>query len=90
MPNIRAAAKALRQTKKRTAHNKKIKAGVEIAIRLARKAMVAKSNDATALVNTAIKLLDRARQKGVIKMNTAARLKSRLMKTLHKSMNTNN
>jgi small subunit ribosomal protein S20 len=86
MPNISAAAKALRQTKKRTAHHKKVKAGVEIAIRRARKAMVAKSSEAVMLVNNAVKLLDRARQKSVIKMNTAARLKSRLMKALHKSV----
>lgn len=82
MPNKAAAAKALRQTKKRSAHNQKIRAGVDIAIRHARKAIAAKSSEAANLVKATIKTLDRAAQKGVLKPNTASRKKSRLMKAL--------
>lgn len=84
MPNIKAAAKALRQTKKRTAHNRLVKSEVEIALRQARKAIAAKSSEATGLVAKAIKILDKAAKKAVLKKNTSARLKSRLMKSLHK------
>ncbi len=84
MPNIKAAAKALRQTKKRTARNRQVKAQVEIALRQARKAIIAKSAEAAKLAAQSIKVLDKAAKKGVLKPNTAARLKSRLMKSLHK------
>lgn len=84
MPNTKAAIKALRQTKKRTAHNRKIKAGVEMALRHARRAIAAKGSEAAKLASQTIKLLDKAAQKGALKHNTAARLKSRLMKSLHK------
>ncbi|MDP3985934.1 MAG: 30S ribosomal protein S20 [Candidatus Veblenbacteria bacterium] len=83
MPNTSAATKALRQTKKRTARNQKVKSGVEIALRQARKAIVAKSNEAKELVKQAVTRLDRAAQKGALKPNTASRLKSRLMKLFH-------
>ncbi len=85
MPNKPAAIKALRQTKKHAAHNNKIMAGVEIALRTARKAVTAKTKDAKDKVKLAIKTLDKAAQKGNIKANTAARKKSRLMKFLNKA-----
>lgn len=83
MPNKPAAAKALRQTKKHTRHNTAIKSKLEIVVRRARRALTAKTNEAKTLVQEAVKALDRAAQKGVIKPNTASRLKSRLMKALH-------
>ena len=83
MPNTKAAAKAWRQTKKRTAHNNVAKAKLETVIKFARKAMTEKSAEATAKVQAAIKLLDRTAQKGVIKQGQASRKKSRLMKALN-------
>ncbi len=85
MPNKPAAAKALRQTKKHTARNLNIKKNIEVAVRLAKKSIIAGEKATTEKVKLAIKNLDRAAQKGVIKKNTAARKKSRLMKTLNKS-----
>jgi len=85
MPNKPAAAKAVRQTKKHTSHNRQVLAGVEIAIKLARKAITNKDKDASAKVQAAIKAIDRAGQKGNIKPNNTARKKSRLMKALHAS-----
>ncbi len=85
MPNIRAAAKSLRQTKRRTARNLKIKTGVTVALRLARRAIATQNNEAKKLIANAVKLLDRSVQKNVLKKNTAARLKSRLVKALHKT-----
>lgn len=84
MPNIQAAIKHLRQTKKRTARNNKVRAGLDITIRYARKA-VAGGKDVSTHVKAAIKALDKAAQKGVIKAGNAARKKSRLMKLVNKS-----
>lgn len=81
MPNKPAAAKALRQTKKHTARNRSILGKVEAVIRLARKAVVNKSNEAAKLIKDATRALDKAAQKGVITKNTAARKKSRLAKS---------
>ncbi len=83
MPNKAAAAKAWRQTKKHFAYNQGVRTKVEIAVRAARKAMAAKTKEASTAVQAAIKTLDKAAQKGVLKANTAGRLKSRLMKALH-------
>lgn len=82
MPNKQAAVKALRQTKKHTIHNRAVLSQLEVFIRLARRAITAHSKEAAASVKTAIKALDKASQKGIIKANTAARKKSRLMKAL--------
>ena len=83
MPNTKAAAKAWRQTKKRTLLNTMAKAKLEIAIKFARKAMADKASDAKVKVQTAIKTLDRTAQKGIIKPGNADRKKSRLMKALN-------
>lgn len=85
MPNIRAAKKSMRQTKRRTARNQQVRDSLEIAIRFARKAAAVSSGDTKAKVMSAIKALDRAAQKGVIKQGNAARKKSRLMKLLKKA-----
>lgn len=82
MPNKQAAVKALRQTKKHTLRNTMVKNGVEILIRKARKAITDKSKDASDAVRAAIKSIDRASQKGVLKAGSASRYKSRLMKAL--------
>ncbi|MBU1039139.1 30S ribosomal protein S20 [Patescibacteria group bacterium] len=84
MPIKQAAFKALRQTKRRTARNKKIKAGLEISLRQARQALnePAKAVDQ---IKLAIQAIDRAAQKKTLKANTAARKKSRLMKAYNKA-----
>ncbi|MFA4937183.1 MAG: 30S ribosomal protein S20 [Patescibacteria group bacterium] len=85
MPIKKASWKHYRQTPKRTAHNTKIRVAMEIAVKTARKAITSKAGDVKDKVTAAIKALDRAAQKGIIKKNNAARKKSRLMKALHKS-----
>lgn len=85
MPNKPAAAKALRQTKKHTVRNLNIKKGIEVAVRLAKKSLAASEKSTADKVKLAIKTIDRAAQKGIIKKNTAARKKSRLMKSLNKA-----
>ena len=84
MPSKHAAFKALRQSKKRRARNTKAKKNLSMAIKTGRRLTgEGKAAEAKAAVLKAIKLLDRAVSKGVVKKNTAARKKSRLMKKLN-------
>lgn len=84
MPIKKAAYKHLRQTKKRTLHNKKIKNNLKFLIKKSRKLMEAgKKDEAKEWVKKTIVALDKAAQKRIIKKNNASRKKSRLMKRLN-------
>jgi len=85
MPIKHAAFKSLRQSTKRRERNLAIKQNLKKAVKSVRKAVAAKDAEkAKESLLVAIKTLDRAAQKGVIKKNTAARLKSRLHKAVSK------
>jgi small subunit ribosomal protein S20 len=84
MPNLKAAKKDLRQTKKRTERNSLIKSKVRDFIRQSRKA--AEKNDLVKTeeyVNLAIKALDKALKNNIYKQNTVSRRKSILMRRLN-------
>ncbi|MFA4845680.1 MAG: 30S ribosomal protein S20 [Patescibacteria group bacterium] len=84
MPNLRNAKKALRQSKKRAERNKVVKAEIHSLRVKARKLIDTKSvKEATEVVRMIGKKLDKAVQKNVLKMNAAARYKSRLMKKIN-------
>jgi small subunit ribosomal protein S20 len=84
MPIKQAAMKALRQAKKRTARNLKVKEGISFLRRSVRKALDAKDlKKVQELVKATIKSLDKAVQNKVLKKNTASRIKSRLMRKLN-------
>ncbi|MEY4723828.1 MAG: Ribosomal protein [Candidatus Parcubacteria bacterium] len=79
MPIKKSAEKALRQTKKRTIRNQKVKESIEFLRRSVRKALESKEvKEAQELAKAAIKAIDKASQNKVLKKNTAARMKSRL------------
>ncbi|MBI3291088.1 30S ribosomal protein S20 [Candidatus Falkowbacteria bacterium] len=83
MPVKRSAFKALRQSKRRAARNKKIKSDISALVRKVNKAISAKdSGKAVEFLKQAIKKFDKAVQNKVIKKNTAARKKSRLSKAV--------
>lgn len=87
MPNIKSAAKRMRQEQKRRTFNRRTKSIVKTAITKARQAIVLPAVDeeaAAAAVRTAVSELDKAAKKGVIHKNNASRRKSRLMKQLNK------
>lgn len=85
MPVKRAAMKALRQNRKRHSHNVAVKNDVKKAVKEARRLMATKDKaKASDSVKIAVKKLDKAAQKGILKKNTAARLKSRLSLGLKK------
>ncbi len=79
-----AAAKAIRKSAKNHAFNIKTRSEFKKLVKEARKLITAGSADAKKAVAAAVKSLDKSSRKGVIAKNTAARLKSRLMKALNK------
>lgn len=84
MPQKKSAVKALRQAKKLAIHNKKIKDDIKTLIKKTKKAIEAGAKDqALELAKQAIKAIDKAAQKKIIKKNSAARKKSRLMKKIN-------
>jgi len=87
MPNKSAAKKYLRVSKKRHEHNVEIKKNLKAIIKKTRETIedsgaVKKAED---LLKEAVRIIDRAAQKKIIKKNTAARKKSRLYKKLKTS-----
>lgn len=83
MPNKKSAVKELRKSAKRAIRNYKIKKTIKDAIKDSKKLLEAKEKSAIDKVKEAIKVLDKAATKKVIKKNTAARKKSSLMKKLN-------
>lgn len=84
MPIKKASFKDLRQSKKRMARNLKIKNGLKKTSKEGRRLIDAKKNEeAQKIIKQSIKEIDRAISKGIIKKNTGARKKSRLMKKLN-------
>lgn len=84
MPTTHAAAKAQRKGVKQRARNVAEKQGIAKILKQARKALDAKKVDEAAKQGrVAIKALDKAVAHGIIKKNTAARLKSRLAKRIN-------
>lgn len=85
MPIKKSAMKALRQSKKRTERNKKVKETVTYLRRTVRKDIEAGTKGVEKSAKDAIKAIDKAVQNKVMKKNTAARIKSRMMKKVNAS-----
>jgi len=87
MPQKSAAKKYLRVAKKRRQHNVAVKDKLKAIIKKTKAALENPSASAKVeeLLKEAVKIIDRAAQKKVIKKNTAARKKNRLFKKLRTS-----
>jgi len=84
MPNLKAAIKDLRQSKDRAVHNKLVKDELHSLRRYLRKALETKDvSKAQELAKTLIQKFDKAVQKNILKQNTAARYKSRMMQKVN-------
>lgn len=84
MPNLRNAKKALRQNKTRAERNKVALAEIHSLRVKLRKAVTAKKvEEAIEVARIVGKKLDKAVQKNLLKLNTVARYKSRLMKKVN-------
>jgi small subunit ribosomal protein S20 len=79
MANVYSALKRVRQEKRRTLFNRRVKTRLRHQIRSMRRALTAKdANAAAALLPQTFSVVDRSAKKGIIKKNTAARYKSKL------------
>ncbi|HOW60607.1 MAG TPA: 30S ribosomal protein S20 [Candidatus Moranbacteria bacterium] len=79
MPIKKSAKKYMRVTERKTLKNRKIKGVLKNAVKQTKEYLSAgKIDEAQASLKVAIKAIDKAAQKKVIKKNTAARKKSRL------------
>ncbi len=79
MANHFSAIKRVRQDEKRTEYNRQFKTRLRHQIRAMRRALASKDAQAAAgLLPATFSLIDRSAKNGIIKMNTAARYKSKL------------
>ena len=83
MPNKKSAEKELRKSVKRNAANKKATSKMKNLIKVSQKQIQAKDKKVKEDFAKTMKAIDKAAKKGVIKKNTAARKKSRLMKKIN-------
>ena len=77
MANIKSAEKRMRQTAKRQARNRAVRSRVRSAVK---KYRAADSSQKPETLSATVSEIDRARRKGALHRNAAARLKSRLAK----------
>ncbi len=85
MPNIKSAEKRVRQSERRRVRNRIYRSSARTAVKKARALIEAGDPGAQEAVMKAVRILDKAAQKGVIHANNAARRKSRLLRMLHKA-----
>jgi small subunit ribosomal protein S20 len=80
--NIKSQIKRNRQTEKRNLRNRRVRSELHTRNKSAL-AAIDEGEDAEEAVKAAIRRIDKAAQKGVLKKNTAARRKSRLQRKLN-------
>ncbi len=85
MPNIKSAKKRVKVAAARTAANKIVKSNLKTSIKKAVAAVESGASDKDMAVRVAIKKIDQAAAKGILKKNTASRRKSSLARKLNAS-----
>ncbi len=85
MPNIKSAKKRVKVAANKTAANKIVKSNLKTSIKKATAAIDSNATDKEAAVRVAIKKIDQAAAKGILKKNTASRRKSSLARKLNAS-----
>ncbi len=89
MANLKSSIKRVRSSRRRAAYNQVVRSKAKTYIKRARYLIAAGNLDeADAVVQKAIRALDKAAQKGVVHKNNAARRKSRLMKLYNQARET--
>lgn len=83
MPLTKSAIKAQRQSIKRNTQNTITKKVMKSSEKSFRKQVATSPEEAQQSVASLYKAIDKSLKKGIIKKNTAARKKSRLMKSLN-------
>ena len=85
MPNIKSQKDRVVQAQKETMHNKAIKSNLKTVVKKADAAIAANAADKDAVVVAAVSAIDKAKSKGVLHKNTAARKISRMAKRVNKA-----
>ncbi len=85
MPNIKSAKKRVKVAAAKTAANKIVKSNLKTSIKKANAAIENNAEDKDMAVRVAIKKIDQATAKGILKKNTASRRKSSLARKLNAS-----
>ncbi len=85
MPNIKSAKKRVKVAAAKTEANKIVKSNLKTSIKKANAAVESGASDKDMAVRVAIKKIDQAAAKGILKKNTAARKKSSLARKLNAS-----
>ncbi len=80
MPNIKSVVKDVKKSRERRLRNLATKSRIKTFVKKSKAAMDAQAENATALVNETVSIVDKAAKRGIIHPNAAARRKSRLMK----------
>ena len=86
MPNIKSPKKRVKVAAVKTARNKTFTSAMRTEIKKANAAIETNAADKSQAVRTAIKKIDKAAAKGIIKKNTASRKKSSLARRLNASV----
>ncbi len=86
MPNIKSAKKRVRVATAKAAVNKNFKSAMRTDIKKANAAIETAAADRNEAVRVAIKKIDKAAAKGILKKNTASRKKSALARKLNASV----
>ena len=84
MPNIKSAKKRVLVNKTKAQRNKSTNSALKTAIKKANVAIETNAADKNELVKVAVKKIDQAVAKGIVKKNTASRKKSQLALKLNK------
>jgi small subunit ribosomal protein S20 len=85
MPIIKAAKKALRSSARKRAVNLRRSRDMKDAVKKVRTGSAKAGKEALASLSAAYKAIDKSAQRGIIKKNTASRMKSRLAKAVKKA-----
>lgn len=85
MPNIKSAKKRVKVTAAKAAANKSFTSALRTEIKKADAAIAGNTADKEQAVRAAVKKIDQAASKGILKKNTASRKKSSLARKLNAS-----
>lgn len=83
MANIKSQKKRIITNRKATVLNNDVKSSMKTAIKKFEKSLNEGKEEANKRFTTAVKAIDKAMSKGVIKKNTASRYKSNISKKLN-------
>ena len=85
MANLKSSKKDILRTKRNHDRNKHLKTSLKSSLKLAYGAITENNDKKESIVLSTCRLVDKSISKGILKKNTAARKKSKLMKALNAS-----